>query len=42
VAVSLLPPTDGISLIAMALPLMVLYEMTILVNNKKYHVWTGN
>lgn len=42
VLVSLLPPTDGVSLIAMSLPLMVLYEVTILVNNKKYHVWTGN
>jgi len=33
--VSLLPPTDGVSLIAMALPLVLLYEGTILLNNKK-------
>lgn len=32
---SLLPPTDGISLIAMALPLVLLYEVTILLDNKK-------
>lgn len=32
--VSLLPPTDGFSLIAMSLPLVVLYEVTILINNK--------
>lgn len=32
---SLLPPTDGISLLAMALPLVLLYEMTILFNKKK-------
>lgn len=32
---SLLPPTDGISLIAMALPLVLLFEVTILLNNKK-------
>ncbi len=30
--VSLLPPTDGISLIAMALPLVLLYEITLLIN----------
>jgi sec-independent protein translocase protein TatC len=36
---SLLPPTDGISLIAMALPLVLLYEVTILLNNKKDYVW---
>lgn len=29
---SLLPPTDGLSLIAMALPLYVLYEVTIFIN----------
>jgi len=39
---ALLPPTDGLSLIAMALPLVVLYEVTILLNNKKNHVWTRN
>ena len=38
---ALLPPTDGLSLLAMTLPLVVLYEVTILLNNnKKYHVWT--
>ncbi len=37
---ALLPPTDGISLIAMTLPLVLLYEMTILLNNKSNHVWT--
>ncbi len=37
---SLLPPTDGISLIAMTLPLVLLYEMTILLNSKNNHVWT--
>lgn len=31
---SLLPPTDGLSLIAMALPLVLLYEVTILVNSR--------
>lgn len=39
---ALLPPTDGISLIAMALPLVLLYEGTILLNNKKYYVWIRN
>lgn len=33
---SLLPPTDIISLIAMALPLVLLYEGTILFNKKEY------
>ncbi len=43
VLVSLLPPTDGISLIAMALPLVFLYEVTILFNlNKQKHVWIRN
>jgi sec-independent protein translocase protein TatC len=31
---SLLPPTDGLSLVAMALPLVLLYEVTIFVNSK--------
>lgn len=31
---ALLPPTDGVSLIAMALPLVLLYEGTILLNRK--------
>lgn len=30
---SLLPPTDGVSLVAMALPLVLLYEGTIFLNN---------
>ncbi len=42
VLVSLLPPTDGISLIAMALPLMLLYEVTILINKEVHHVWIGD
>lgn len=37
---ALLPPTDGLSLIAMTLPLVLLYELTILINNKKNYVWT--
>jgi len=32
---TLLPPTDGLSLLAMALPLVVLYEATIFVNSFK-------
>jgi sec-independent protein translocase protein TatC len=32
---SLLPPTDGISLIVISLPLIMLYELTILFNNNK-------
>jgi sec-independent protein translocase protein TatC len=32
---ALLPPTDGLSLIALTLPLLLLYEATILLNNKK-------
>ena len=39
---ALLPPTDILSLVAMVLPLVLLYEVTILLNNKKYHVWTRN
>ena len=38
---SLLPPTDGISLLAMSLPLVLLYEATILINNKKDHVYNN-
>lgn len=37
---SLLPPTDGVSLLAMALPLVLLYEITILLNRNKYYVRT--
>lgn len=36
---ALLPPTDGLSLIAMTLPLLLLYEVTILLNNNKKNVW---
>ena len=32
---ALLPPTDGLSLVALALPLLLLYEVTILLNNNK-------
>jgi len=39
---ALLPPTDILSLVAMVLPLVLLYEVTILLNNKKYYVWTRN
>lgn len=39
---ALLPPTDGVSLIALALPLVLLYEGTILLNNKKHYVWIRN
>ena len=40
--VALLPPTDGISLIAMSVPLIGLYEATLLLNNKKHYVWNRN
>lgn len=38
---ALLPPTDGISLLAMTLPLVLLYEGTIVLalSNKKHYVW---
>lgn len=32
VVVSLLPPTDGLSLILMALPMMLMFEITLLIN----------
>jgi Sec-independent protein secretion pathway component TatC len=32
---AVLPPTDGLSLIAMALPLYLLYELTIIINYNK-------
>jgi sec-independent protein translocase protein TatC len=35
VIVSLLPPTDGLSLILMAVPLVLIYEITVLINRKK-------
>jgi sec-independent protein translocase protein TatC len=35
--VSLLPPTDGLSLILMVVPMIVIYELTILVNAKYIH-----
>lgn len=34
ILVSILPPTDGLSLIAMSAPLVILYEITILINRK--------
>ena len=34
VIVSLLPPTDGLSLILMAVPLVLIYELTVLFNRK--------
>ncbi len=37
ILVSLLPPTDGLSLIAMALPQYLLFEATILINLKRAH-----
>jgi sec-independent protein translocase protein TatC len=42
---ALLPPTDGISLIAMSFPLVLLYEVSIWfniinINNKKIYAWT--
>jgi sec-independent protein translocase protein TatC len=36
IIVSLLPPTDGISLILMAAPLMLMFELTILLNRNKH------
>ncbi len=33
--VSLLPPTDGLSLVLMAAPLVAIYEVTILLNSRK-------
>lgn len=35
IIVSLLPPTDGLSLILMALPLILIFELTILFNKRK-------
>lgn len=35
--VSLLPPTDGLSLILMAVPMLLIYELTILVNGRYVH-----
>lgn len=35
IIVSLLPPTDGLSLVLMATPLVLIYELTILFNRKK-------
>lgn len=36
----LLPPTDPISLLALVLPLWLLYEATIMLNTKKYSIKT--
>lgn len=38
VIVSLLPPTDGLSLILMSVPLILVYELTILFNRKNTRV----
>ncbi len=35
IGTSLLPPTDGVSLLVMVLPLVLLYEMTIFFNRKQ-------
>ena len=35
--VSLLPPTDGLSLILMAAPLLLIFELTVLFNRRKYN-----
>ena len=35
VFVALLPPTDGLSLVLMAIPLVLLYEITVLINRPK-------
>lgn len=42
VLTALLPPTDGLSLLAMVVPLIVLYEATILINLNKTNVWIRN
>lgn len=40
---AMLPPTDVLSLVAMALPLVLLYELTILLNHtNKHYVWIRN
>lgn len=41
VFVTLLPPTDGLSLIAMSLPLVLLYEVTIFVNSKRKDIYSN-
>lgn len=38
IIVSLLPPTDGLSLILMSVPLVLIYELTILFNRKNKSV----
>lgn len=38
IIVSLLPPTDGLSLVLMALPLMLIFELTVLFNRKNNHM----
>jgi len=35
ILVSLLPPTDGLSLIVMAVPLVLIFELTVLFNKRK-------
>lgn len=39
---AMLPPADVLSLLALALPLVILYEATILLNSSKKHVWIRN
>lgn len=38
IIVSLLPPTDGLSLILMAVPLILIFELTVLFNREKIEV----
>lgn len=37
--VALLPPTDVLTLVGMALPLVLLYEGTIVLNSKEHYTW---
>lgn len=37
VFVSLLPPTDGLSLLLMATPMLLIYELTIIINSRYVH-----
>lgn len=39
---AMLPPTDVLSLFAMVVPLVLLYEVTVLLNNRKRYVWIGS
>jgi sec-independent protein translocase protein TatC len=40
IIVSILPPTDGLSLLAMSVPLILLYEITLFVNREKKYQTT--